>query len=68
MLALYQAFFTNHLGGLGAAVAAAKVNVLGQSSGWASLIQTYILFGDPATNLFPAASNAHALYLPLVRR
>jgi len=49
--AFYQAVFMYDQTALGAATTAAKLELFGQSSSAEELIQTYILFGDPATRL-----------------
>jgi hypothetical protein len=45
--AFYEAIFQDDLYALGAATTAAKI----QSSSWSDLIKTFVLFGDPATQL-----------------
>lgn len=47
----YSAIFQHDHYALGAATTAAKVTTQAQSSFWADLTQSYILFGDPATPL-----------------
>ncbi len=48
---LYKAFFELGDYELGAATYIAKLNVYGMSSAWGDLVNTYVLFGDPATTL-----------------
>jgi hypothetical protein len=48
---LYEAIFAQDQLALGAATTAAKFATYGQSSFWRELIDTYVLFGDPATRL-----------------
>jgi hypothetical protein len=48
---LYKAFFVSHSYGLGNATYQAKLNVYNLSSAWGDLVNTYVLFGDPATTL-----------------
>ncbi|MCC6454681.1 MAG: hypothetical protein IT328_07040 [Caldilineaceae bacterium] len=48
---LYAAIFTQDQRTLGAATTAAKFAAYGQSSFWREMIDTYVLFGDPATQL-----------------
>jgi hypothetical protein len=51
MLEFYHAIFQQDMYGLGAATTAAKLNVYAQSSLWSELVETYVLFGDPAMEL-----------------
>jgi hypothetical protein len=53
MREFYDAIFQDdqHLDGVGAATAAAKAAVYAQSSYWGELVETFLLFGDPATQL-----------------
>ena len=48
---LYKAFFDLGNYELGGATYVAKLNVYALSSVWGDLVNTYILFGDPATTL-----------------
>ena len=47
----YDAIFRDDQRALGAAVTAAKLATLAQSYFWQELISTYVLFGDPATEI-----------------
>jgi len=51
MKALYKAVFQDGNYGLGATTTAAKIAAYSQNSFWSELIETYVLFGDPATEL-----------------
>ncbi|RME96825.1 MAG: hypothetical protein D6768_21070, partial [Chloroflexi bacterium] len=67
----YDALFNDGLWQIGAATTAAQVSALAQNPNWSETVQTFILFGDPATRLavppstFPSANN---VYLPLLER
>jgi len=45
----YQAIFQGGEQVLGAATSVAKIAAYNQNSGWGELVQTFVLFGDPAT-------------------
>lgn len=45
----YQAIFQGGKQVLGAATSAAKIAAYNQNSAWGELVQTFVLFGDPAT-------------------
>lgn len=47
----YTAVFRDDLTGLGAGVTAAKLAAYAQSAFWGEMVETFILFGDPATRL-----------------
>lgn len=47
----YTAVFRDDLTGLGAGVTAAKLAAYAQSAFWGEMVQTFTLFGDPATRL-----------------
>jgi hypothetical protein len=47
----YEAIFQDDQYALGAATTAAKIATYGQSSFWGELVETFVLFGDPATPL-----------------
>jgi hypothetical protein len=47
----YRAIFVDDQPALGAATTAAKLATYAQSSFWGELVDTYLLFGDPATQL-----------------
>lgn len=49
MSEFYEAVFQDYQYGLGAATTMAKVETYAYSSEWASLVNTFVLFGDPAT-------------------
>jgi hypothetical protein len=49
--ALYRALFAEDLTTFGAATAAAKIEAYGVSTAWQELVETYVLFGDPASKL-----------------
>ncbi len=48
---LYRAIFTRYQLALGRSTTTAKLTTYAQGSLWAELVETYILFGDPATRL-----------------
>ena len=52
---------------LGAATSAAKIAAYTQNSSWGELVQTFVLFGDPATPFY-YPYEPHLVYLPLVLR
>ncbi|HSN77010.1 MAG TPA: C25 family cysteine peptidase [Anaerolineae bacterium] len=65
---LYDAIFRRYQLSLGVSTTAAKLATYAQSSFWSELVETYVLFGDPATRLgipapHPFVSNVQ---LPLV--
>ena len=64
--ALYRALFGEEPLSLGAATTAAKVSAYGQSEVWGELVETYVLFGDPALRL--GYLPAFQVCLPLVVR
>jgi len=47
----YEAVFQDNAYALGAATTAAKIATYAQSSFWGELVETFVLFGDPATQL-----------------
>lgn len=47
----YRAIFEDHYLALGAATTYAKLYTFAQSPFWGELVETYVLFGDPATKL-----------------
>lgn len=47
----YTAVFRDDLTGLGAGVTAAKLTAYAQSAFWGEMVETFTLFGDPATQL-----------------
>jgi hypothetical protein len=65
MESFYEAIFQDDLYALGAATTAAKI----QNSLWSDLVETFVLFGDPATPLgIPTNSQGPgtSVYLPIV--
>ncbi len=67
----YSAVFSAGIRELGAATTAAKLNTLAQNESFAELVQTFALFGDPATALkIPTQPNTSpaSIYLPVVIR
>ncbi|MCG3209540.1 MAG: hypothetical protein FOGNACKC_03167 [Anaerolineae bacterium] len=71
MRQFYNAVFSNGIRELGAATTEAKLNTLAQSESFAELVQTFALFGDPATGLkTPSQPNTSpaSIYLPVVIR
>jgi hypothetical protein len=59
MVALYKAIFQDGQSGLGAATTTAKLAAYSQNSALGESVETYVLFGDPATRLgLPPASTA----------
>ena len=57
----YKALFVQDQLALGAATTSAKIATYRQSSFWGELIATYVLFGDPATQLGIAANSPYPL-------
>ena len=51
MKELYKAVFQGDKYGLGASTTEAKINTYSQSKFWSELVETFVLFGDPATEL-----------------
>ena len=51
MRELYKAIFQDGPYGLGAITTAAKIDTYAQSKFWSELVETFVLFGDPATQL-----------------
>ena len=51
MKELYKAVFQDGQYGLGAITTAAKIDTYAQSKFWSELVETFVLFGDPATQL-----------------
>jgi hypothetical protein len=66
---LFTAIFEDDNCLLGPATTAAKISAYAQSSGLGELVETFVLFGDPALELasFDAAPSAR-IYLPLLSR
>jgi len=52
MSEFYETIFHSPGHTLGAATSAAKVEAYTQNSAWGELVQTFVLFGDPATQLY----------------
>jgi hypothetical protein len=61
----YSTIFQDGQPGLGAATTAAKIAISGQNSGWDELIETFVLFGDPAMQV-GGGSIGNLVHLPLV--
>lgn len=51
MTNFYEALFNNKQYGLGEATTNAKIDTYTQNSYWEELVETFVLFGDPATQL-----------------
>lgn len=62
---LFDAIFEDYVLQVGAAATQAKIELFAQTGGYQDLIETYMLFGDPATALQTGAS---WLALPIVNR
>jgi hypothetical protein len=62
----YNTIFYDHVHGLGAATTAAKINLYAQGGFWGELVETYVLFGDPATQV--VVPERSLLYLPALVR
>ncbi|HHE73213.1 MAG TPA: hypothetical protein ENL34_13130, partial [Chloroflexi bacterium] len=60
---LFEALFWKDITALGPATTYAKLYLADNSAGYDDLLDTYLLFGDPATRLRPIL-----IYLPLVMR
>lgn len=63
--AFYDAIFQDDQYALGAATTAAKIAVYSQSSFWSELVETFVLFGDPATPV-GIPTDMRSSYMPLV--
>ena len=57
MKELYEAIFQDGQYGLGAVTTAAKIDTYAQSKFWSELVETFVLFGDPATQLGVSSSS-----------
>jgi hypothetical protein len=68
MVEFYRAIFDDDLLGLGEATTAAKVAAYGESIYWAELLETFVLFGDPATQLGIPTTEIYRTFLPVVVR
>lgn len=69
MHAFYTAIFQSGQLRLGPATTAAKISIAGQSSVWDELVETYVLFGDPAMRLAVTTSGSegtHPVHLPVI--
>jgi len=69
MEAFYETVFQSGQYNLGAATTAAKIAISGQNSVWDELIETFVLFGDPALTVAVAPSGGggtERVYLPAV--
>jgi len=64
---LFKAIFTNDDRVLGSATTQAKIATYTQGSGWGDLLETFVLFGDPATEI-GLPSNVFEVYLPIIVR
>ena len=64
----YNALRTENQTTLGAATTAAKIATYTQNSGWGELIETFVLFGDPAMPLGNSPQERHQLYLPISKQ
>ncbi|MBF8264795.1 MAG: hypothetical protein HW384_659, partial [Dehalococcoidia bacterium] len=51
MKAFYKGLFQDGQYGLGAVTTAAKIDAYAQDNSWGELVETFVLFGDPATQL-----------------
>lgn len=61
MKELYKAIFQEDKYGLGAVTTAAKIDTYSQSNFWSELVETFVLFGDPATELGISSGSETAL-------
>ncbi|MBW7942550.1 MAG: hypothetical protein H3C64_09190, partial [Candidatus Kuenenia stuttgartiensis] len=57
MLSFYESVFTGSSYGLGEISTEAKLDAYSQSSYWSELVETFVLFGDPATRLHVVADD-----------
>ena len=62
----YNTIFYAGVHGLGAATTTAKINLDAQGGFWGELVETYVLFGDPATQV--VVPERSLLYLPAMVR
>lgn len=63
MKAFYEAIFNDGKHGLGAAATAAKINTYTQNIYWGELVEMFVLFGDPATELGVSSDSSSQLTL-----
>jgi hypothetical protein len=64
---LFKAIFANGNRLLGSATTQAKIATYAQDSGWGDLVETFILFGDPVTEI-GLPSDTFKIYLPIILR
>lgn len=62
----YRAVFTDGLRALGSATTQAKLSLWMETPGFGELIDTYLLFGDPAMELSVPQLLPYPAYMPLV--
>ena len=60
----YDTVFQDKEYGLGAATTAAKIATYAQNSFWGELVETFVLFGDPATELGVSADSPLSVITP----
>ena len=65
MTKFYKAVFQHQQYSLGAATTAAQIAIAGHYAAWDELIETYVLFGDPALRL-AIPHEGKSLYLPII--
>ncbi|MFN3533440.1 MAG: hypothetical protein ACK41Q_13175 [Candidatus Brocadia sp.] len=58
---LYETIFHDGQYGLGAATTAAKIATYAQGSFWGEMVETFVLFGDPATQLGVAGGSIEVI-------
>lgn len=61
MSEFYKALFQDKQYGMGAATTAAKIATYSQNSFWGELVETFVLFGDPVTELGVSADSGSPL-------
>lgn len=66
LAAFYRSILVNGQLGIGAATTAAKLTTYADNSMWTELLETYILFGDPATELATSLPYRAKLYFPWI--
>ncbi|MCF6148552.1 MAG: hypothetical protein E3K37_07830 [Candidatus Kuenenia sp.] len=66
MLSFYESVFADSPYGLGEITTEAKLDAYSRSSYWGELVETFVLFGDPATQLYVAADDEEPAITPTV--
>jgi len=66
MLSFYESLFADSAYGLGEITTGAKLDAYSQSSYWGELVETFVLFGDPAMQLHVVADDEEPAASPTV--